>query len=41
MADPDVRVNSEIGIDDTDFDPNEWSLIVNKKDGSQLQLKLA
>jgi len=40
MADPDVRVNSDIGIDDSDFDPDQWSLVVNKKDGSQLTLKL-
>lgn len=40
MADPNVRVNSEIGIDDPDYDSKTWSLIINKKDGSQLQLSL-
>jgi len=40
MADPNVRVNSEIGIDDTGFDANSWSLIISKKDGSKLQLTL-
>ena len=40
MAAPNVRVNSEIGIDDTDFDSKNWLLTINKKDGSKLQLSL-
>ena len=40
MADPNVRVNSEIGIDDPDYDSKTWSLVINKKDGSQLQVSL-
>lgn len=40
MAAKNVRVNSEIGIDDDDFDPSKWSLTVNKKDGSKLNLSL-
>ena len=39
MAAKVVRVNSNIGIDD-DFDPKTWSLIVIKKDGSQLNVSL-
>lgn len=40
MADPNVRVNSEIGIDEVYFDAFKWSLTVNKKDGSKLTLGL-
>jgi DMSO/TMAO reductase YedYZ molybdopterin-dependent catalytic subunit len=40
MADPNVRVNSLIGIDDAGFDAKNWSLTVNKKDGNKLQLSL-
>jgi DMSO/TMAO reductase YedYZ molybdopterin-dependent catalytic subunit len=40
MADPNVRVNSLIGIDDAAFDAKNWSLTVNKKDGNKLQLSL-
>jgi DMSO/TMAO reductase YedYZ molybdopterin-dependent catalytic subunit len=40
MADPNVRVNSLIGIDDAAFDAKNWSLSVNKKDGTTLQLSL-
>lgn len=40
MADKNVRVNSEIGIDDADFDSKNWLLTINKKDGSQLQVSL-
>lgn len=40
MAAKNVRVNSEIGIDDDDFDPTKWSLTVNKRDGTTLNLSL-
>jgi len=40
MAAKDVRVNSEIGIDDDDFDPQKWSLVVTKKNGGRLTLNL-
>lgn len=40
MADKNVRVNSEIGIDDADFDSKNWFLTINKKDGTQLQISL-
>ncbi|MEO6358652.1 MAG: molybdopterin-dependent oxidoreductase [Ferruginibacter sp.] len=40
MADPHVRVNSLIGIEDANFNVEKWSLTVNKKDGSQLQLTM-
>ena len=40
MANPNVRVNSLIGIEDANFDAAKWSLTINKKDGSQLQLSL-
>lgn len=40
MAAVNVRVNSKIGIDDPGFDSKNWSLSINKKDGSQLQLGL-
>ena len=40
MADPNVRVNSEIGIDDAGFDSKSWLLTINKKDGSQLKVSL-
>lgn len=40
MADPNVRVNSEIGIDDAGFDSKNWLLTINKKDGSQLKVSL-
>lgn len=40
MAAPNVRVNSEIGIDDAGFDSKGWLLTINKKDGSQLKVSL-
>lgn len=40
MADPNVRVNSLIGIKDADFDVAKWVLTINKKDGSHLQLSM-
>src|ERR1700712_2370541 len=40
MAAKDVRVNSNIGMEDESFDAAAWKLIVNKKDGSKLQLTL-
>ena len=40
MANPNVRVNSLIGIEDANFNAAKWSLTINKKDGSQLQLSL-
>ncbi|MEO6329108.1 MAG: molybdopterin-dependent oxidoreductase [Ginsengibacter sp.] len=40
MAAKVVRVNSDIGIDDEDFDPKTWSLVVNKKDGNHLNVTL-
>lgn len=41
MAATNVRVNSDIGMDDNNFDPAGWQLVVNKKDGSQLNISLA
>ena len=41
MAAKNVRVNSDIGMDDDSFEPAEWLLLVNKKDGSQLKVSLA
>ena len=40
MADTNVRVNSEIGIDEVYYDASKWLLTVNKKDGSKLTLSL-
>jgi hypothetical protein len=40
MADPNVRINSLIGLEENTFDPEDWSLTVDKKDGSQLNLTL-
>ncbi len=40
MAAKVVRINSDIGIDDDDFNPKTWSLVVNKKDGSKLNISL-
>ena len=40
MAAKEVRVNSTIGMEDESFDAAAWKLIVNKKDGSKLQLTL-
>jgi len=40
MADTNVRVNSEIGIDEVYYDASKWLLTVNKKDGSKLSLGL-
>ena len=40
MAAKDVRVNSNIGMEDESFDAAAWKLIVNKKNGSKLQLTL-
>ncbi|MEP7323530.1 MAG: molybdopterin-dependent oxidoreductase [Saprospiraceae bacterium] len=39
-ADPNVRINSEIGIDDEGFDSKNWALTVTKKDGSKLKISL-
>ncbi|MEO6734017.1 MAG: molybdopterin-dependent oxidoreductase [Ferruginibacter sp.] len=38
MAAKNVRVNSNIGMEDDDYDANKWSLVINKKDGTQLKL---
>ncbi len=40
MAAKAVRVNSNIGLEDGSFDPKTWSLIVNRKNGTQLKLSL-
>ena len=40
MAAKVVRVNSNIGMTDTSFDPKTWQLVVNRKNGSQLKLGL-
>ncbi len=40
MAAAKVRVNSEIGIDDSDFIPEDWVLTVNKSGGKSLQVTL-
>ena len=40
MADPNVRVNSEIGVGNAGFNAKTWALVVNKKDGSKLELSL-
>lgn len=40
MADPNVRINSLIGLEDKTFKAEDWALILNKKDGSQLKLTL-
>lgn len=40
MAAKNVRVNSDIGMDDDSFDPKAWSLTVNKKDGTRLMITL-
>ena len=42
MAAIDVRVNSNIGVeDDTDFDPEEWQLSVMKSNGEALKISMA
>jgi len=40
MAAEKVRVNSNIGIDDNDFKPQDWVLTINKSDGKALQVTL-
>lgn len=40
MAAKNVRVNSDIGIDDEDYDPSSWILTVNKNSGSKLKVSL-
>lgn len=40
MAAGKVRVNSDIGIDDTDFKPEDWALTINKSHGKPLQITL-
>ncbi|MEO6550895.1 MAG: molybdopterin-dependent oxidoreductase, partial [Ferruginibacter sp.] len=40
MADPNVRVNSLIGLEDDSYKAQDWSLTINKKDGTSMQLKL-
>jgi hypothetical protein len=40
MAAKKVRVNSEIGIDDSDFNPEDWVLTVNKSNGNPLKITL-
>ena len=41
MAAKNVRVNSDIGMEDEAFDGNKWSLLVNRKNGIPLKLSLA
>jgi hypothetical protein len=40
MAAKNVRVNSDIGIDDEDFNPANWKLKVNKSNGQSFSLTL-
>jgi len=40
MAAKEVRVNSLIGMEGDEFNPKTWMLMVNKKDGTQLQITL-
>ncbi len=40
MAAGKVRVNSDIGIDDKDFNPENWVLKVNKNNGDPLKITL-
>jgi DMSO/TMAO reductase YedYZ molybdopterin-dependent catalytic subunit len=40
MADPNVRINSLIGIRDAAFKPEDWKLLVVKKDGSKQEITL-
>ncbi len=40
MADPNVRINSLIGIDDKNFNKEAWNLFITKKDGSELKVSL-
>jgi hypothetical protein len=40
MAAKEVRVNSDIGMDDDSFDPEAWTLVVNKKNGTQLKVTI-
>lgn len=40
MAAKKVRVNSDIGIDDEDFNPQDWKLAVRKNDGKMLQVTI-
>jgi DMSO/TMAO reductase YedYZ molybdopterin-dependent catalytic subunit len=40
MAAKQVRVNSDIGMDDDSFDAAAWMLVVNKKNGTQLKISL-
>jgi len=40
MAAKEVRVNSLIGLEDDSFDPTKWKLVVNKINGSPLNITL-
>jgi len=40
MAAKNVRVNSDIGMEDKNFDSSTWLLTANKKDGRQLKISL-
>lgn len=40
MAAKNVRVNSDIGMKGDNFDARSWRLVVNKKDGTKLNLSL-
>lgn len=40
MADPNVRINSLIGLEEKEFVPADWKLAVTKKDGSELNISL-
>ncbi|MEO6455409.1 MAG: molybdopterin-dependent oxidoreductase [Ginsengibacter sp.] len=40
MAAKKVRVNSDIGIDDEDYDTISWMLMVNKSSGSKIKVSL-
>jgi hypothetical protein len=40
MAAKKVRVNSNIGINDEDFQPEQWLMTINKSDGTSFELTL-
>ena len=40
MAAQTVRINSDIGIDDEDFDPTTWNLVVKKNNGQVLNITI-
>ena len=40
MAAKKVRVNSDIGMDDDDFNPNNWQLFVKKNNGEELKFTI-